>query len=263
MGDGAPTVIFESGRGGPGISWSRFQRDAATYTKACWYDRAGYGWSDPAPFPHPASAIAEDLHRLLDRARIPEPYVLVGFSFGGLTARVFTHRYPAGVARMLLVDATMVVDGERPMPPGDGYLPYFPSLIPALTRLAGPIGLIRLAMPPEAMNPFEPRTSIESAKEMDYESRLESLEVRDLGDMPLIVLTAGRHRITPPDNPIDARRERALEARFQRSQEKLALLSSRGEQRVFPEAGHNLLRERPQEVVEAIRDIVTRVRRGS
>jgi hypothetical protein len=41
---------------------------AATYAEACWYDRAGYGWSNPAPFPHPSSAIAEDLHRLLARA---------------------------------------------------------------------------------------------------------------------------------------------------------------------------------------------------
>jgi hypothetical protein len=28
----------------------------------------------------------------------------------------------------------------------------------------------------------------------------ESLEVRDLGDMPQIVMTAGRHRITPADS---------------------------------------------------------------
>jgi pimeloyl-ACP methyl ester carboxylesterase len=189
--------------------------------------------------------------------------VLVGFSFGGLTARVYAHRYQGAVAGMLLVDSTVVVDGASLTPPGGGYLPYFPSLIPALARMAGPIGLIRLATPPEEMSPFEPRTRIESMKEMDYESMLESLEVRDLGAMPLIVLTAGRHRITPPDNPIDARRERAFESLWQGSQQKLALLSSRGEQRVFPEAGHNLLRERPREVVKAIRDIVMRVRRGS
>lgn len=34
---------------------------------------------------------------------------------------------------------------------------------------------------------------------MDYESLVESLEVRDIGDMPQIVMTAGRHRITPAD----------------------------------------------------------------
>lgn len=45
----------------------------------------------------------------------------------------------------------------------------------------------------------KPRARIESANEMDYESLLESLEVRDIGDMPQIVMTAGRHRITPAD----------------------------------------------------------------
>ena len=37
--------------------------------------------------------------------------------------------------------------------PGWLYLPYFPSLIPALLRLAGPIELIRFATPPGEMNP--------------------------------------------------------------------------------------------------------------
>jgi pimeloyl-ACP methyl ester carboxylesterase len=261
LGAGSPVVIFETGRGGPGIEWTRFQKDAATHTKACWYDRAGYGWSDPAPFPHPASAIAGDLHRLLANARIPPPYVLVGFSFGGLTSRVFAHLYPAEVAGMVLVDAT-VKAGDGPVePPGGGYLPYFPGLIPAIARLAAPIGLIRLAMPPGQITPFEPRTMVESTKEMDYESMLESLEVRDLGDLPLIVLTAGRHRITPPDNPVDARREQAWEPTWIEAQRKLALLSTRGQQRVFPEASHNLLRDRPQDVMEAVRDVVGEVRR--
>jgi pimeloyl-ACP methyl ester carboxylesterase len=260
QGEGSPTVIFESGRGGPGISWARFQRDAALYTKACWYDRAGYGWSDPAPFPHPASAIAADLHRLLENARIPAPYVLVGFSFGGLTARVFAHRYPDGVAGMVLVDSTLALDGEPPTPPGGGYLPYFPSLIPNLARVAGHLGLLRLATSPADMNPFEPRTRMESAKEMDYESLLESLDVTSLGDMPLIVLTAGKHRLSPPDNPIDAQRERVLEARWQAAQQKLALLSTRGLQRVFPDADHNLPRDRPQDVMDAVREVAQGVR---
>ena len=34
---------------------------------------------------------------------------------------------------------------------------------------------------------------------MDYEGLLESLEVWDLGDVPQIVMTAGRDRITPAD----------------------------------------------------------------
>jgi pimeloyl-ACP methyl ester carboxylesterase len=260
QGEGSPVVIFESGRGGPGIYWSRLQRDVAGYTRACWYDRAGYGWSDPAPFPHPASAIADDLHVLLTKANISAPYVLVGFSFGGLTSRVFVHRHPEGVAGMVLVDSSMVVPNETLEPPTGSYLPYFPRLLPAIASVAAPLGLVRLGMPPGSVTAFEPRTMVESLKEMDYESMLESLEVKSLGDLPLIVLTAGRHRMTPPDNPIDARRERVLEGNWIEGQRRLAQLSKRGEQRVFPDANHNLPLERPEEVRAAIREVVTRTR---
>ena len=38
----------------PGHSWLLVQPGVAKATRACWYDRAGYGWSDPAPSPHRA-----------------------------------------------------------------------------------------------------------------------------------------------------------------------------------------------------------------
>src|SRR5262249_20572517 len=63
VGEGTPTVVFESGRGGAGVGWVLIQREVARFTRACWYDRAGYGWSDAAPYPHPTSAISQDLHR--------------------------------------------------------------------------------------------------------------------------------------------------------------------------------------------------------
>src|SRR5208282_6226905 len=63
-GAGAPPVIFESGGPGPGLEWEAFQLEVAKFTQACWYDRAGEGWSDPGPFPRTSNAIAEDLHEL-------------------------------------------------------------------------------------------------------------------------------------------------------------------------------------------------------
>jgi hypothetical protein len=46
-GEGSPTVILESGHSLPGLSWALVQPEIATFTQACWYDRAGNGWSDP------------------------------------------------------------------------------------------------------------------------------------------------------------------------------------------------------------------------
>jgi pimeloyl-ACP methyl ester carboxylesterase len=61
-GEGSPAVIFESGGGAPGFTWVNIQPQVAKFTRACWYDRAGFGWSDPGPQPRTSAAIASDLH---------------------------------------------------------------------------------------------------------------------------------------------------------------------------------------------------------
>jgi pimeloyl-ACP methyl ester carboxylesterase len=50
-GEGAPTVVFESGMGGSCLSWTPVQPQVAQFTRAVSYDRAGHGWSDPAREP--------------------------------------------------------------------------------------------------------------------------------------------------------------------------------------------------------------------
>src|SRR5262245_1957102 len=77
-GTGTPSVIFESGGEAPGLTWAAYQMEVAKFTQACWYDRAGIGWSDSGPFPRTSSAIAGDLHTLLKHASVPPPHVLVG-----------------------------------------------------------------------------------------------------------------------------------------------------------------------------------------
>src|SRR2546428_5202281 len=88
-GQGTPAVIFDSGGGMPGFSWVAVQREVSRFTHTCWYDRAGYGWSDPARAPHTSADAASDLHAVLNAAHIPAPYVLVGHSLGGLNVRVY------------------------------------------------------------------------------------------------------------------------------------------------------------------------------
>lgn len=50
-GQGSPTVILESGSGGPSVDWLMVQPEVAKFSCACSYDRAGYGWSDSGPEP--------------------------------------------------------------------------------------------------------------------------------------------------------------------------------------------------------------------
>jgi pimeloyl-ACP methyl ester carboxylesterase len=76
----------------------------AEVTRACAYDRAGFGWSDAGPLPRTAGVIADELHTLLLRAAVRPPYVLVGHSFGGLVVRIFAARHPEQTAGLVLVD---------------------------------------------------------------------------------------------------------------------------------------------------------------
>ena len=103
-GEGSPTVILEAPPGWPGLSRNGLLLKISPFTKACWYDRAGTGWSDPGPFPRTPEAIAQDLHALLVSADIPEPYILVGSRGGAHNLVVFRNLYPTQVAGMVLTE---------------------------------------------------------------------------------------------------------------------------------------------------------------
>lgn len=118
FGEGSPTVIFEGGssatRGAAtGRVWDGLNgrypyvtilRDVARVTRACVYDPASVGLSDPRPRPSTGLADAADLQLLLHAADITPPYVLVGISYGGLVVQLFASAYPEEVAGLVLLD---------------------------------------------------------------------------------------------------------------------------------------------------------------
>lgn len=103
-GAGEPAVIFESGISATCLNWTRVRTEVERFTRACTYDRAGLGWSDLAESARIASNILSDLHALLEAARLPKPFILVGHSFGGLLVRAYASRRPDDVAGLVLVD---------------------------------------------------------------------------------------------------------------------------------------------------------------
>lgn len=105
MGSGSPTVVFESGWGDWAPAWAVVQPQIAKFTRACSYDRAGYGFSDAGPLPRTAERIAGELHEALHDAGIPGPYVLVASAYGSDPARAFADLYMQDMAGMVLVDA--------------------------------------------------------------------------------------------------------------------------------------------------------------
>ena len=92
MGRGSPAVILESGLMSTVLSWENVQAEIAKSTRAVSYDRAGLGWSDPGPAPRDAEQIVSELHRLLERAHVSPPFILVGHSFGGLVTQILLDR---------------------------------------------------------------------------------------------------------------------------------------------------------------------------
>lgn len=104
-GAGSPTVVMENGPNAL-VVWQLVQPEINKFTRVCSYDRAGFGWSDAPNEPRTSSNIADELDRLLTRAAIPGPYVLVGFEYGALNIRMFTSRHRKQVVGMVLVDPT-------------------------------------------------------------------------------------------------------------------------------------------------------------
>ncbi len=142
VGSGSPTVVLVPGAGEPSSIWAWIAPDVSRDTRVCVYDRAGRGWSDPAPRQQDGVAIATDLNALLAAAHEAPPYVVVGHSFGGLYVRAFAARYANQTAGVVLLDATDPHQFTLPVYPVfyEGYR-RVSALFPSLARF----GVGRLA----------------------------------------------------------------------------------------------------------------------
>ena len=109
-----PTVVFESGGGGPFIgAWDKSFAEIARTAPVVAYDRAGYGRSEPDGQPPTPRHNAGKLHRLLAQLELKPPYVLVGHSWGGPLIRMFAALYPGEVAGMIYLDPTDLHSREQ------------------------------------------------------------------------------------------------------------------------------------------------------
>jgi pimeloyl-ACP methyl ester carboxylesterase len=278
-GAGAPPVIFESGGPGPGLEWEAFQPEAAKFTQACWYDRAGEGWSDPGPFPRTSNAIAQDLHELLKRAGVQAPYVFAGASFGGLNSRVYGGLYPHQVAGMILIDSAHE-DELRRAPKfflGRTAPRFLWHPLQLAFEAAGFVGLLRLTQSsPAQSKDFSQMTRDEIMTALRQrpksfvgnvsvgivlpESYAEAASVTKLGDFPLVVLTAGKS-LDFGDAELNREAAAYQQVWIHEIQPKLLGLSTHGRQIVVQHANHGSI---PQElIISSIHDVVMEVRGGT
>ena len=103
-GSGAPTVILDANESDNTSDWRLVQPRIAKHTRVCSYDRAGFGFSDPGPFPRDAAAYVNDLRALIEKAPIARPFVLAGYSSSTLSARLYADRHLDDLAGLVLVE---------------------------------------------------------------------------------------------------------------------------------------------------------------
>jgi pimeloyl-ACP methyl ester carboxylesterase len=228
-GSGSPAVILEAGFGDSSFTWASVLPRLVGATRTCAYDRAGLGTSVAMPGVHDAADEVNDLERLLERARIEPPYVLVGHSYGGLLARLFAHEHPDSVAGVVLIDA-MGRDQTRRQ------LAIWPKSQAAALR--------RYFTDP-VVNGVDLRAGEALAA-----------GIQSLADKPLVVITAGRLDAEVQEAPRSLRR--AQGALWGTLQAELARLSSDHAHVVALRSTHMVQRvgNQPMLVARAIRAVV-------
>lgn len=265
-GEGSPTVVIIPALADNVLQWLPVLQGAAAETRACVYDRAGVGWSDPPPnCRRTPDLMAADLHAVLTAAGIPPPYVLAGHSVGGLVARRFYARYPGAAAGMLLIDSSHEQQARR-ITEADWRKGPARHIAVAARRQGRILGARRLADSLGLMRSLDADVAREvlpeyaaAARAIMLSTRFRRVVVRELlmmthtwgapprlGSTPLTVLTA-------------AKQPRSVKSVWVQMQEELAALSSDSEH-VVCDAGHYLHLDNPGLVIQAIRDLVRRCR---
>ncbi len=100
-----PTVLLDVSAAQPSSIWAWIAQDLSTDYRVVAYDRPGMAWSANVRG-RDAQSAATALDVALKATGIAPPYLVVGHSFGGLSARVFAAQHPGDVVGLVLLDTT-------------------------------------------------------------------------------------------------------------------------------------------------------------
>src|SRR5690606_25833310 len=135
-----------------------------------------------------------------------------------------------------------------------------PRFVQQFLAATGAYRLLILPPPQNAITAFLPRT-VPSGFSGELAAReaitAQASAATTLGDMPLIVLSAGRTPALPGVSDSALGELAAVHAELQAE---LAALSSNSQLRTCPDAGHNIQMDDPDAVVAAVSEVVNAVR---
>lgn len=231
QGAGDYTVLFENGLSDNSSVWAKVQPEIAKVANTVSYDRAGVGGSDRGPDPRHGLNIAEELHTMLQNAKIPGPYILCAHSEGGMFARLFANLYPEEVAGMVLIEArhedqdkveAMRLSAEQAI-----------EIIDVGTLDVDVLG------------------GVGSRGEfVNLQNTYEQLKANpDIPQVPLVVMRAKGQALKPSE-------QAAIDQIKLEFQEQMAALSANSSMVYVPDSGHDIQKQKPQAVINAIQSIL-------
>ncbi len=261
-GMGAPAVVIVAGARASAADWTQSEPGkvnvfsaVAGFTRVCAYDRPGTpvgdapSRTDPVSQPVTARAAVADLHALVTAAGIATPFVVVGHSYGGLVSRLYAMTYPGEVKGMVLVDA--LSEGLRAAQAPREWAIQRVLLDGDLT---------------EALNVYPAIERVDADLSFD-----QLLAAAPLRPMPLTVLSAD-HPWGPlvPGLIVDGRLPAGIPWDFgyvtdraqKQAQARLAALVPGAKHVTNTDTGHEIHKDRPQLVIDAIREVVDAARGG-
>ena len=278
-GAGPVTVVFDAPGTEAGWSWHAVQPEVAKRTRACVYDRAGLGFSDPSPLPSTSANAVADLHALLARSGIAPPYVMVGSSFGANNVQLYAYSHPGEVKGLVLVDASHDDETDRldkisqgrlkqAMAPMDAFLREcaetgkkgwstaaegFANCTGGTGELYGrELAAARLAV---MARPSYWQTFLSQADGDDASIAQLKAARRSYGDLPMVLLVRGVSPYAVPGQP-QSSLNKATEAEHLAMQKELAAYSTRSTVRVVAGAGHTIQDAKPAAVVQAVDEVL-------
>lgn len=242
-GQGEPTVLIDAGLGDDSSDWFDIQNQSSLDTRTCVFDRPGYGWSDAGPQPRNSLIISNEISKLVQKAKIPGPFVLVGHSFGGYNMRVFAANHPNQIAGMVLVDASHESQYEK-----------LNINLPKLIDRKGNILILPKSsdLISEKAQALRERAIHAARAEISalYQSSLQVKRYHDIPRVPLVVISRG---LSEWKNREDAEAREKIWVELQQDLWKLSPLS----QHIFANySGHDIHLDQPELIVAAIADVV-------
>jgi pimeloyl-ACP methyl ester carboxylesterase len=285
MGSGSPTVVFDSGWGDWAPAWSKVQPHIAKWMRACSYDRAGTGLSEPGPLPRTSVRIAEELRAALHHASIRGPYILVGSAFGGDNMRTFADLHMDEVAGLVMVDADSDDVGPEPMQEEQhravaGLPSDLRACRNAIAEHKGPPACAQQfffrGFPEAEWSPELNAAVLEIAQTKvamydAYSSEMEQTPAdetwlqqhrRSFGSRPIRVLTSGNHGVghlekKPPDTPKHLKYEQETTL----AQARWLELSSNAKQIFVRNSSEYIQLDQPEIVINAVREVYADARK--